>query len=86
MRTGDSQGSIFMRMDVVKRFLDLVVSRDFFYSTELVFHAERLGHPIVELPVTVAPEARASTVRPLRDGSAMMLALFRLVRRWGRIR
>lgn len=85
MRTGDSQGSIFVRMDVVPTFLDLVVSRDFFYSTELVFHAERLGQAIVELPVTVAPEARASTVRPLRHGSAMMLALLRTVRSWGRI-
>jgi len=86
MRTGDSQGSIFLRLDVVEKFLDLIVSRDFFYSTELVYHAERLGHPIVELPVTVAPEARASTVRPLRHGSAMMLALLGTVRRWGRIR
>jgi dolichyl-phosphate beta-glucosyltransferase len=86
MRTGDSQGSIFLRMDVVDRLVDLVVSRDFFYSTELVFHAERLGIPIIELPVTVAPEVRASTVRPLRHGSAMMMALLRTVRRWGRIR
>lgn len=85
MRTGDSQGSIFLRQDVAARLLDLIVTRDFFYSTELVYHAERLRHPIVELPVTVAPEARASTVRPLKHGTAMLLALLRTVRTWGRI-
>jgi dolichyl-phosphate beta-glucosyltransferase len=85
MRTGDSQGSVFLRLDVAARLVDLVRARDFFYSTELVFHAERLRHPIVELPVTVAPALRASTVRPLRDGASMLLALVRIARDWGRI-
>ena len=53
--------------------------------TELVFHAERLRHPVVELPVTLAEAARASTVRPLRDGTTMLLALVRMAGNWGRI-
>jgi len=85
MRTGDSQGSIFLRLDVAARLVERVIARGFFYSTELVFHAERLRHPIIELPVTVAPEVRASTVRPLRHGSAMLLALLRTTLAWGRI-
>jgi len=85
MRTGDSQGSLFLRLDVAAKLVDLVLSRDFFYTTELVFHAERLRHPIIELPVTSAPEARASTVRPVRHGAGMLLALLRTTRSWGRI-
>jgi len=85
MRTGDSQGSVLLRLDVAAKLVDLVVARDFFYSTELIFHAERLHHPIIELSVVVAPESRASTVRPLRHGSAMLVALARTVLAWGRI-
>lgn len=85
MRTGDSQGSLFLRQDVAATLVPLVSARDYFYSTELVFHAERLRRPIVELPVTVAPEQRSSTVRPVRDGSAMLLSLVRTAKRWGRI-
>jgi dolichyl-phosphate beta-glucosyltransferase len=85
MRAGDSQGSVFLRLDVAARLVDLVTARDFFYSTELVFHAERLRHPIIELPVVVAPESRASTVRPLRHGAAMLVDLVRTVGRFGRI-
>jgi hypothetical protein len=85
MRTGDSQGSLFLRQDVAATLAPLVSARDYFYSTELVYHAERLRRPIVELPVTVAPEQRSSTVRPVRDGSAMLLSLLRTAKRWGRI-
>jgi glycosyltransferase involved in cell wall biosynthesis len=85
MRTGDSQGSLFVRLDLAAQLVDLIRSRDFFYSTELVFHVERMGHPVVELPVTVEPEARASTVKPVRHGAKMFMALLRTVRRWGRV-
>lgn len=85
MRTGDSQGSLFLRLDLAARLVDLILSRDFFYSTELVFHIERIGHPVVELPVTVQPEVRASTVKPVRHGATMLMALLRTVRRWGRV-
>jgi dolichyl-phosphate beta-glucosyltransferase len=85
MRTMDSQGSIFVRLDMAARMIPLVKARDFFYTTELVFHLERTGERIVELPVTLAPSRRASTVRPFRDGSAMCLALVRETMRGGRV-
>ena len=85
MRSGDSQGSIFLRLDLARRLVPLIESRDFFYSTELVFHAERLGVPIVELPVALQPEQRGSTVRPWRDGTSMLRSLLRQVHRWGRV-
>jgi dolichyl-phosphate beta-glucosyltransferase len=85
MRTMDSQGSIFVRLDVAARLVPQVQARDFFYTTELVLHTERLGERIVELPVTLAPSRRASTVRPLRHGTAMCLALVRETMRGGRV-
>jgi glycosyltransferase involved in cell wall biosynthesis len=85
MRTMDSQGSILIRLDMAARLVSLVKARDFFYTTELVLHLERMGERIVELPVTLAPSRRASTVRPMRDGFAMCLALVRETMRGGRV-
>ncbi len=78
MRTGDSQGSIFIRARTAARLAPRVRSRGFFYSTELVYLAERGGAPIVELPVTVEDEQRRSTVRPFRHGMVMLLQLIEL--------
>ena len=41
MRVGDSQGSVFMRLDLASELVPKVRSRDFFYLTELCFFAER---------------------------------------------
>jgi glycosyltransferase involved in cell wall biosynthesis len=81
MHTGDSQGSFFVREDFAAELLPKATSRDFFYTTELVHFAERAGEMPHELPVTMAPELRASTVRPFRHGKAMFLALLALRRR-----
>lgn len=86
MQTMDSQGSIFIRLDMAARLAPLVRSRGFFYSTELVLHLERLGERIVELPVTLASSGRASTVHPLRHGYAMGLELVLETVRGGRVR
>jgi len=72
-------------LDMAARLVPLVKSRDFFYTTELVLHLERLGDRPVELPVTLAPSRRASTVRPLRHGTAMFLALVLETMRGGRV-
>jgi glycosyltransferase involved in cell wall biosynthesis len=78
MRVGDSQGSVFLRLDLAAQLSPLVRARGFFYSTELCFRAERVGHSIVELPVTADPVLRASSVHPIRDGLGMARALLRL--------
>jgi glycosyltransferase involved in cell wall biosynthesis len=78
MRTGDSQGSFFLRADAAAEFAPAVRARDFFHTTELVYHAERAGEPIAELPVRLAPSRRASTVRPLKHGAKMLRALLAL--------
>jgi glycosyltransferase involved in cell wall biosynthesis len=81
MRVGDSQGSVFLRLDLAVELLPRIESRGFFYSTELCYFAEQAGEAIVELPIVVEGEQRLSTVRPLRDGLAMAGQLVKLRRR-----
>jgi glycosyltransferase involved in cell wall biosynthesis len=78
MRCGDSQGSVFIRADLAALLVPQVGSRDFFYSTELIFLAERAQEQVLEVPVVLAPAQRNSTVRPVRDGLTMGLKLARL--------
>lgn len=85
MRTGDCQGSIFIDADLAFALRLLIRSRDYFYTTELVFYVERGGHPVEELPVTLMPDERKSTVRLLRDGARMGMDVLRLARRGGRV-
>ncbi|MBS2019635.1 MAG: hypothetical protein JST00_42630 [Deltaproteobacteria bacterium] len=83
MRVGDSQGSLFLRLDLAAELVPRVRSRNFFYSTEVCHYAEQLGEEIVEVPVRVEQSARErpSTVRPVRDGLAMARQLVELRRR-----
>lgn len=80
MRTGDSQGTFLLRRDIALRLEPQIRSRDYFFTTELVFLAERAGIGIEELPVIQVPEVRfrRSTVRPLRDGTRMFRSLLAL--------
>jgi len=86
MQTADSQGSLLLRLDLGRELVDRIQSRDFFFSTELVFLAERMGEAVLEVPVQREPQRRATTVRFLRDSAAMFGQLAALTRREGRIR
>lgn len=81
MRTTDSQGSFFVREDFAAELAPRVLTRDFFYTTELAYYAERSGEAPHELPVRLGAEIRGSTVRPFKHGAAMFLALLALRRR-----
>lgn len=81
MRVGDSQGSIFLRLDLAATIVPGIASRGFFYSTELCQAAERAGETIEELPVTLEEAKRASTVRPLRHGTEMLSQMWALRQR-----
>lgn len=87
MVTRDSQGSIFLRSDLARLIVPEVRARDFFYTTELVCIAERIGERVVELPVTLAEERRPSSVRLLRNAAHMVRQLVELRRRapWRKI-
>lgn len=82
MRVGDSQGTFFLRLDLVDTLLPKIKARGFFYTTELCHFVERAGERIIELPVSSPQnaDARASTVRSLHDGLAMARELVRLRR------
>lgn len=86
MQTADSQGSLLLRLDLARSLVERIRSRDFFFSTEVVFLAERMGESVLEVPVKLEPQRRSSTVRFLRDSTAMFGQLAALARREGRIR
>lgn len=78
MKTADSQGSLFLRQDVVQLLFPKIKSRDFFFSTELTFLAEQLGIKVKELPIVYEGDIRQSSVKPVRDGYRMFKQLLQL--------
>ena len=78
MRVGDSQGSVFLRLDLAASLVTRIRARGFFYTTELCHYAERAGETIVELPVVLEEAKRASTVKPLKHGLEMARQLWAL--------
>lgn len=77
-RVGDSQGSILLRADLARELVPKVAARGFFYSTELVYFAERSGEHVRELPITLDKNERKSSVKPVKDGLRMMGQLLEL--------
>lgn len=81
MRTGDSQGSFFIRLDVAVPLAHRIVSRDFFYTTELVYFAEREGEGVLEVPAVIEASQLVpgdTTVRAFEHGTAMLKQLVAL--------
>jgi glycosyltransferase involved in cell wall biosynthesis len=81
MTTGDSQGSFFIRLDVAAPLAHRIVSRDFFYTTELVYFAEALKDGVVEVPAVIEPSQLVpgvTSVRPFKHGKAMLKQLIAL--------
>jgi dolichyl-phosphate beta-glucosyltransferase len=81
MRTGDSQGSFFIRLDVGVPLAHRIVSRDFFYTTELVYYAEALPDGVVEVSAIIEPSQLipgATSVRAFKHGKAMLRQLIAL--------
>lgn len=83
MKTGDSQGSFFIRLDVAAPLAHKIVSRDFFYTTELTYFAEPLPDGVVEVPATIEPSqlVGVTSVKPVKHGMAMLKQLVALRRR-----
>jgi glycosyltransferase involved in cell wall biosynthesis len=71
MKTHDPQGTFFVARGVAERLLPHIIARNYFFTTELVYFAERAGIPVIEIPVVFAGERRASTVRIWKHGSQM---------------
>jgi len=84
MKIGDSQGSLFLRLDLVAEIAPRIRSRDFFYTTELAYLVEQGGERFVEVPVDLEAHqlvAANSSVRPLKHASQMLRQLVALRRR-----
>lgn len=84
MKIGDSQGSFFIRLDLLAATAPFVRSRDFFYTTELAYLIEREGETVAEVPVVLEQHqlvAANSSVRPFTHASRMLKQLVELRRR-----
>jgi dolichyl-phosphate beta-glucosyltransferase len=81
LKVGDSQGSLFLEGGLARSVAPHLSASDFFLSTEIVAVASHLGARPIEVPVDYRTPRPGSTVRPLHDGTAMLLALFGLRRR-----
>lgn len=86
MRTGDCQGSLIIERDLALKLRPHIRSRDYFYTTELVFHAEKMRVAPIEVPVTLHPDERKSTVSIVIDGARMFQQLVDLRIREGKLR
>ena len=85
MTAGDCQGSLFLPASLAIRLRPELRSRDYFYTTELVYLAQRAGAEILEIPVVLQPAERKSTVNLVRDGMTMGRRLFELRSRLGKL-
>jgi len=57
------------RREVVQKILPYITDNEWFFDTEFLFYAERLGHRIVEIPVTWIedPDTKAKIFKDARD-------------------
>ena len=78
LRVRDSQGTILVERELARRVRPHLEAGGFFFSTELIALATRMGARPVELPVDYRQFREGSTVRPVQDGLAMARALFSL--------
>jgi dolichyl-phosphate beta-glucosyltransferase len=81
LKVGDSQGTILIDRELAQRLRPHLTAGDFFFSTELIAVASRMGITPVEIPVDYSRPREGSTVRPVEDGVRMARALLDLRRR-----
>jgi len=81
LKVGDSQGTILVDRALAQRIRPHLLAGGFFFSTELIALASRMGVTPVEIPVDYSRPREGSTVRPLEDGLRMSRALVDLRRR-----
>jgi glycosyltransferase involved in cell wall biosynthesis len=85
MRTRDPQGSLIFRPAWLRLHADCAAD-DYFFSTEFVYFLERARGAVLEVPVILRPDTRASRVKVLGDGLRMLKQLVSLRLRQGRLK
>jgi dolichyl-phosphate beta-glucosyltransferase len=78
-RVRDSQGTLCLAAPLAPVLLSQTQARDFFFSTELIYRAERRGTTVIEVPITLEPEVRKTSVHAVRDGLRMLGQIFKLL-------
>ena len=80
INTKDTQGTIIFPLLFIQDILYKIKSRSYFFTTELIYFAEKKKKNIIEVPVQLEPESRLSKVNLLLDGFNMLkdILLFRL--------
>ncbi|MGZ3747939.1 MAG: glycosyltransferase family 2 protein [Pseudobdellovibrionaceae bacterium] len=79
IKTKDTQGSLLLRGDQVS-LLERLHSKDYFFSVELVYFAEKAGR-VMEIPIDLRPEVRTSNISLLKDGTKSLLQLLEFRKR-----
>ena len=86
MRTGDPQGTLLVRGDLIRGLCEDVVEPGFLFTTELVYIVERQGLRPVEVPVRLSPDHGSHGTRiSRRDVVSMGTGVFRIRRRHRRV-
>lgn len=74
----DPNGTYFGTLGKIKKTAQEVKSDDFFFGTELVYHAKNYRHTMQEVPVVYIKRGSSSTIRLFGDGVSFLIQLFRL--------
>ena len=74
----DSQGTFCLPAPTAAFLLDETQARDFFFSTEFIYRAERRRFKVIESPIVLEPELRGTTVNAVRDGLRMLSQILKL--------
>lgn len=78
-KVGDSQGTLIVDGDWLRKMVNRLDDPGFLFSTQVVFAAEQQGLAIVEVPVTLAPDDEpAETTIKLGDIAKMARGLLTL--------
>lgn len=80
MKTRDCQGTVFIKYETLKKISPRLDSDNFFLTTELIFHAEKLGLAVLEFPVVYKGDKRKTKVDLVTDSLKMLKQTFRLWR------
>jgi len=76
INTKDTQGSIIFPLLFIQDILYKIKSRSYFFTTELIYFAEKKKKNIIEVPVQLEPESRLSKINLLLDGFSMLKDIF----------
>lgn len=73
----DTQGSLFLKRSSIKSFMSYCDAKNAFFCTQIAIYASLFKLKILEVPVFLDPELRASKFDLLKDGWSFLVSLVR---------